>query len=99
MIKEFVTIKSKETAIKIQSSKIDAIRVKDITKKGVRVYDNGLIETVYTAECYECGEDCAGDNVSYLCKEHLTECDHCCDRVVLVSEPHPHGQIHARLFR
>ena len=43
MIKEFVTIKSKETSVKIQSSKIDAIRTKDIIKKGVRVYDNGLI--------------------------------------------------------
>lgn len=43
MIKEFVTINSKECSIKIQSSKVDAIRVKDITKKGVRVYHNGLI--------------------------------------------------------
>lgn len=43
MIKEFVTIKTKETTAKIQASKIDAIRVKDLTKKGVRVYHNGLI--------------------------------------------------------
>jgi PmbA protein len=43
MIKEFITIHKKETTVKVQSSKIDAIRVTDITKKGVRVYDKGLI--------------------------------------------------------
>lgn len=40
---EFITITNKETAAKIVNSKIDAVRVKDIVKKGVRVYENGKI--------------------------------------------------------
>lgn len=40
---EFITLTNKETAAKIVNSKIDAVRVKDITKKGVRVYNNGKI--------------------------------------------------------
>lgn len=43
MKREFITITNKETAAKIVNSKIDAIRVKDIVKKGVRVYENGNI--------------------------------------------------------
>ena len=43
MIKEFVTIKTKETTVKIQSSKVDTLRTEDISKKAVRVYENGLI--------------------------------------------------------
>lgn len=40
---EFITIRNIETAAKISGTKIDAVRVKDIIKKGVRVYDNGKI--------------------------------------------------------
>ncbi len=43
MQKEFITIREKETAVKIQNTKINAIRTKDITKKGVRVYKDGKI--------------------------------------------------------
>lgn len=43
MQKEFITIREKETAVKIQNTKIDAIRTKDIVKKGVRVYKDGKI--------------------------------------------------------
>lgn len=43
MKKEFIKVFEKETTIKIQSAKIDAIRTKDIVKKGVRVYKDGKI--------------------------------------------------------
>lgn len=43
MIKELIRIHKKETTIKVLGSKIDAVRMKDIVKKGVRVYENGYI--------------------------------------------------------
>lgn len=43
MIKEFITTSMQETVIKIQGNEINAIRSKDITKKGVRVYEDGFI--------------------------------------------------------
>ncbi|MBF4695745.1 metallopeptidase TldD-related protein [Fusibacter ferrireducens] len=43
MKKEFVTVRQNETVIKVLNTKIDAVRVKDLTKRGVRVYENGLI--------------------------------------------------------
>ena len=43
MDKEFITIREKETAVKIQNTKINAIRTKDIVKKGVRVYKDEKI--------------------------------------------------------
>jgi PmbA protein len=43
MQKEFITIRKKETAIRIQNTKINAVRTKDIVKKGVRVYKDGKI--------------------------------------------------------
>lgn len=43
MIKEIIRIHKKETSVKIMGSKIDAIRMKDIVKQGVRVYDRGFI--------------------------------------------------------
>lgn len=43
MKKEFITVFEKETTLKIQSAKIDAIRTKDIVKKGVRVFEDGKI--------------------------------------------------------
>ena len=43
MNKEFLTIQEKETAIKIRNTKVEAVRIKDILKKGVRVYDGGKI--------------------------------------------------------
>lgn len=43
MQKEFITIKEKETAIRIQNTKVDALRTKDIVKKGVRVYQDDRI--------------------------------------------------------
>lgn len=43
MKKEFITIRTKETAAKIQNTRVNAVRIKDIVKKGVRVYDNGNI--------------------------------------------------------
>jgi PmbA protein len=41
--KEFITIRRRETAIRVQNTQIDAVRLKDITKQGVRVYENGKI--------------------------------------------------------
>lgn len=43
MKQEFIAIREKETAVKIQNSQINAVRLKDIVKKGVRVYENGKI--------------------------------------------------------
>jgi PmbA protein len=43
MIKEYITFKSKETTIKVAGNEINAIRTKNTTKKGVRVYENGKI--------------------------------------------------------
>lgn len=43
MKSEFITIREKETAIRIQNTKVNAVRIKDIVKKGVRVYENGKI--------------------------------------------------------
>ncbi len=43
MDKEFITIRQKETAVKVQNTRINAVRTKDIVKKGVRVYKDGKI--------------------------------------------------------
>lgn len=45
MEKEFVTVSEKQTAVRIQNTKINAIRTKDIIKKGVRVYKDGKCGT------------------------------------------------------
>lgn len=38
MKQEFITIREKQTAARVQSSQVQALRLKDIYKKGVRVY-------------------------------------------------------------
>lgn len=43
MIKENIEINNKEIAFKVKGSNIEAIRKKDIRKKGVRVYKDGFI--------------------------------------------------------
>jgi PmbA protein len=43
MKKEQITIKTRETAIKIQNTLVNAVRIKDIVKKGVRVFDQDKI--------------------------------------------------------
>lgn len=43
MEKELITIEEKETTVRIQNTKINALRTKDITKKGVRVYSDDKI--------------------------------------------------------
>lgn len=43
MKKEQITIKTRETALKIQNTSVNAVRIKDIVKKGVRVYDQDKI--------------------------------------------------------
>lgn len=43
MIKENLLINNKEVAYKIRSTAIDAIRKKDISKKGLRIYKDGFI--------------------------------------------------------
>ena len=43
MKQEFIVIREKEIAAKIQNSQVNAFRMKDIVKKGVRVYENGKI--------------------------------------------------------
>lgn len=43
MKKEFITVTEKETTLRIASCNIEAVRTKDIVKKGVRVYENGKI--------------------------------------------------------
>lgn len=40
---EFITIRKNETAVKIVGTKVNAVRIKDIIKKGARVYENGEI--------------------------------------------------------
>ncbi|NLL48306.1 MAG: hypothetical protein GX249_06960 [Firmicutes bacterium] len=40
---EFITIQEKETTARVQQSQVQAVRLKDITKKGVRVYQDGKI--------------------------------------------------------
>jgi PmbA protein len=41
--KEFITMRIKESAARVQNSEVTAVRVKDITRKGVRVYQDGKI--------------------------------------------------------
>lgn len=43
MIKEKFALNQKETSIGIMQSKIDDIRMKDITSTGIRIYENGFI--------------------------------------------------------
>jgi len=43
MEKEFITIHEKETAVRVQNTRVNAVRMKDIVKKGVRVYRDGNI--------------------------------------------------------
>lgn len=43
MKREFITIRQQETTARIMASQVDAIRVKDIVKKGLRVYEKGRI--------------------------------------------------------
>jgi len=43
MKKETISIRRKETSIKLQASQINSIRVKDIERKAVRVFQNGKI--------------------------------------------------------
>lgn len=43
MKKEFITMRIKESAARVQNSEVTAVRVKDITRKGVRVYQDGKI--------------------------------------------------------
>lgn len=43
MKKEFITIREKETAVRFQNTKVNAVRIKDILKKGVRVYKDDKI--------------------------------------------------------
>lgn len=43
MKKEYVTTKRKEISIKLQASEINSLRVKEIERNAVRVYDNGFI--------------------------------------------------------
>ncbi len=43
MKQESITIREKETAARVQNTRINAVRTKDIAKKGVRVYKDGKI--------------------------------------------------------
>lgn len=43
MKQEFISIYEKETTARVQTSQVNALRVKDITKKAARVYSNGKI--------------------------------------------------------
>ncbi len=43
MIKEFISIEEKETTIRILNTRANAVRTKDIERKGVRVYKDGKI--------------------------------------------------------
>lgn len=43
MKQEFITIRTKQTAARVLASQITAVRVKDITKQGVRIYQDGKI--------------------------------------------------------
>jgi PmbA protein len=43
MRQEFITIHQKEATARVQMSQVQAVRLKDITKRGVRVYEDGKI--------------------------------------------------------
>lgn len=43
MVREIYQTSIKETALNITQSKIDSVRIKNITKSGCRLYDNGFI--------------------------------------------------------
>lgn len=43
MKKEWIKIEKKETAIKVRNTKVEALRQKNIVKKGFRVFENGYI--------------------------------------------------------
>lgn len=43
MIKETYILKRKETALNVVQTNIESVRNKDITRTGLRIYDNGLI--------------------------------------------------------
>ena len=43
MKKEWLVIKEKETTVKVKTAKVEAVRSKDIVKKGYRVYKDGKI--------------------------------------------------------
>ena len=43
MKKETIIIREKDIAVKVQNSKVNAIRTKDISRKAVRVYDNNYL--------------------------------------------------------
>lgn len=43
MKQEYITIREQETTARVQASTVQAVRLKDVTKKGVRVYKDGKI--------------------------------------------------------
>lgn len=43
MKKEWIKLTTRETAIKVRNTKVEAIRSKNLVKKGVRVFENGYI--------------------------------------------------------
>jgi PmbA protein len=43
MQKETISIQVKETAVRVQNTRVNAVRMKDIVKKGLRVYQDGKI--------------------------------------------------------
>ncbi len=43
MKQEYITIREQETTARVQTSQVQAVRLKDVTKKGVRVYKDGKI--------------------------------------------------------
>lgn len=43
MEREFITIHEKETAVKVLNTRVNAVRMKDIVKKSIRVYQDGKI--------------------------------------------------------
>lgn len=43
MEKEILTYNDKEISLAISESKIDSVKLKDVTKKGARVYENGVV--------------------------------------------------------
>lgn len=74
MEKEFLTYNDKEISLAISESKIDSVKMKDITKKGARVYENGVVGAYGGVGCISEEELIKGarenlkNEIAYPCK-------------------------------
>lgn len=82
MKKEYISIKVKETSIKLQASSINSIRVKDIERNAVRVFEDGKIGisgavgASLVADLTKQGIDNLSSNISYPYELESNKKDH-----------------------